>query len=46
EGRNKYGIDISTAIDSRIDEIDASSIDLRMRDRYLDTLYGLKEKYQ
>jgi hypothetical protein len=46
EGRNKYGIDISTAIDSLIDEIDASSIDLRLRDRYLDTLYGLKEKYQ
>lgn len=46
EGKNKYGIEIRTAIDNLIDEIDASSIDLRMRERYLDTMYSLKEKYQ
>lgn len=46
EGRNKYGIDISGAIDSLIDEIESSSIKLQMRDLYLDSLFEMKEKYQ
>jgi hypothetical protein len=46
EGRNKYGIDISGSVDSLIDEIESSSITLQMRDRYLDALYEMKEKYQ
>jgi hypothetical protein len=46
EGRNRYGVEISTAIDSLINEIESSRIKLQMRDRYLDGLYSLKEKYQ
>ncbi len=46
QGRNKYGIDITSSIDGLIDEIESSKIDLKMRDYYLDTLYDLKEKYQ
>ncbi|MCB2214659.1 MAG: hypothetical protein KQH59_01200 [Desulfobulbaceae bacterium] len=46
EGRNKYGIDVGPAIDRLINEIESSNIDLRLRDRYLETLYGLEGKYQ
>ncbi len=46
EGRNRYGIDIGHAIDSLIAEIENSNIDLRMRDHYLETLYGLEQNYQ
>jgi len=46
EGRNKYGVEINSSIDRLINEIEASSIKLQMRDRYLDTLYSMKEKYQ
>lgn len=45
-GRNQYGIEIKSSIDSLIEEIESSKIDLKMRDYYLDTLYDLKEKYQ
>lgn len=45
-GRNKYGIEIKSSIDSLIEEIESSKIDLKMREYYLDTLYDLKEKYQ
>lgn len=46
EGRNKYGIDIGPAIERLIGEIESSNIDLRLRDHYLETLYGLEERYQ
>ena len=46
QGRNQYGIEIKSAIDSLIEEIESSKIDLKMREYYLDTLYDLKEKYQ
>lgn len=46
EGRNKYGIEITDAIDNLIIEIESSRIKLKMRDLYLDTLYDLKVKYQ
>ncbi|BDD87287.1 hypothetical protein [Desulfofustis limnaeus] len=45
-GRNTYGIDLAPAIVSLIDEIESSSIHLKMRDHYLDTLYDLQVKYQ
>ena len=46
EGRNKYGVEINSTIDILIDEIESSNIKLQMRERYLDKLYSLKEKYQ
>ena len=46
EGRNSYGIEIKTSINRLIEEMESSNIKLQMRDRYLDTLYSLKEKYQ
>ncbi len=46
EGRNSFGIEIKTSINRLIEEIESSNIKLKMRDRYLDTLYSLKEKYQ
>lgn len=46
QGRNQYGIEIKSSIDSLIDEIESSKIDLKMREYYLDTLYDMKEKYQ
>jgi hypothetical protein len=46
QGRNQYGIEIKSSIDSLIEEIESSKIDLKMREYYLDTLYDLKEKYQ
>lgn len=46
EGRNRYGIALNTSIDSLIDEIESSKIELKMREFYLDSLYDMKEKYQ
>jgi len=46
EGRNKYGVEVDSAIDRLIGDIESSSIDLKMREMYLDTLYNLKVKYQ
>ena len=45
-GRNTYGIDLAPVIVSLIDEIESSSISLKMRDHYLDTLYDLQVTYQ
>ena len=45
EGRNIYGIDIKEPIDKLIDEIESSSLQLKLRDYYLDTLYDMKERY-
>jgi hypothetical protein len=44
-GTNKHGIDIAPAIHSLIEELENSGSRLRMRDKYLDKLYGLEEKY-
>jgi hypothetical protein len=46
EANNRNGIPVKQAIDSLIDEIEASGNRLQFKDRYLDTLYDLKEKYQ
>lgn len=46
EGRNSYGIEIKTSINRLIEEMESSNIKLQMRDRYLDSLYSLKERYQ
>jgi len=46
QGRNKYGVEIDSAIDRLIGDIESSSIDLKLRETYLDTLYNLKVKYQ
>ncbi len=45
EGRNKFGIELRPAVDSLVEEIETSTIDLRLRNRYLDTLYELQERY-
>ena len=45
-GKNIYGIDLAPAILSLIDEIESSSIQLKMREQYLDTLYALQTKDQ
>jgi hypothetical protein len=45
-GRNTYGIDLAPVIVNLIDEIESSSISLKMRDHYLDTLYDLQVTYQ
>lgn len=44
-GTNKHGIDVGPAIRSLIDELENSGSRLRLRDDYLDKLYGLEEKY-
>jgi hypothetical protein len=46
KGKNRYGIPLSEAIDSLIEEIESTRIELKLRDYYLDTLYDMKEKYQ
>jgi hypothetical protein len=46
EGRNEYGIEIKDAIDSLIEQLESSNIQLQMGDYYLDSLYEMKEKYQ
>lgn len=44
EGNNRYGIDLRPLIPRTIDEIEHSD-QLIYKERYLDTLYGLLEKY-
>jgi hypothetical protein len=46
ESNNRNGIQIIPAIDALIAEIENSGNQLRYKDRYLDKLYDLKEKYQ
>jgi hypothetical protein len=45
EGANKYGIDLRPSIDSLISEIENTGNKLLLKEKYLDTLYDLKEKY-
>ncbi len=44
EGDNRYGIDLRSLIPRAIDEIEHSN-QLIYKEKYLDTLYGLMEKY-
>jgi len=46
ESNNRNGIQIKQAIDTMIAEIENSGEQLRLKERYLDKLYELKEKYQ
>ena len=46
ESNNRNGIQINTVIDGLIAEMEGSGNQLRFKDRYLDKLYELKEKYQ
>jgi hypothetical protein len=46
ESNNRDGIQIKQAIDSLISEMETSGNQLRLKDKYLDKLYDLKEKYQ
>ncbi len=46
ESKNKDGIQIRKAIDSLITEMENSGTQLRLKEKYLDKLYELKEKYQ
>jgi|GEM_PF-966768 hypothetical protein len=43
---NKHGIEISNSIDLLIDEMESTVDTLLLKERYLDTLYTLKEQYQ
>jgi hypothetical protein len=45
DGRNSHGIDIRPAVETLIQELENSGAQLQLKDTYLDTLYGLKEKY-
>jgi hypothetical protein len=42
---NSHGIEIKSAVDSLITEIENSGNQLKLKDRYLDKLYEIKEKY-
>jgi hypothetical protein len=46
ESNNRNGIQIKQAVDGLIAEIENSGSQLRLKERYLDKLYELKEKYQ
>ncbi|MDR3628829.1 MAG: hypothetical protein P4L42_00685 [Desulfocapsaceae bacterium] len=46
ESNNRNGIQINQAIDALITEMENSGSQLRYKDRYLDRLYELKQKYQ
>ena len=46
ESNNRNGIQIKQAIDALIADIENSGDQLRLKERYLDKLYELKEKYQ
>lgn len=46
ESNNRDGIQIKQAIDSLISEMENSGNQLKLKDKYLDKLYDLKEKYQ
>jgi len=43
---NRHGIEIKTAIDQLITEMESTSNTLQLQDTYLDKLYTLKEEYQ
>lgn len=43
---NKHGIEITHSVDMLIDEMESTTDTLLLKDRYLDTLYTLKEQYQ
>jgi len=45
ETRNIYGIDIKPAVAALIEELESSNAKLQLKERYLDTLYDLQEKY-
>lgn len=45
EARNIYGIDIKPAVAALIEELETSNAKLQLKERYLDTLYDLQEKY-
>ena len=44
-GSDRHGLDLKKPIDSLIDELENTGKRLRLRDKYLDVLYDLKEKY-
>ena len=46
QSNNREGIQIKQAVDSLIADIEGSGNQLRFKERYLDKLYELKEKYQ
>ena len=46
EANNRDGIQIKQAVDSLIADIEGGGNQLRLKERYLDKLYELKEKYQ
>jgi hypothetical protein len=43
---NKHGIELSTAIDLLISEMESTTNTLQLKDTYLNTLYALQEQYQ
>ncbi len=45
-GTNKHGIEIARVVDQLINEIESTANTLQLQERYLDTLYTLKEEYQ
>ena len=45
EGNNSRGIEIKAAVDGLITEIENSGTQLKLKERYLDKLYEIKEKY-
>ena len=46
QSNNRDGIQIKQAVDSLIADMEGSSNQLRFKEKYLDKLYELKEKYQ
>jgi hypothetical protein len=46
QGKNSYGIQLQPALDLLTAEIETGGNQLHYKEAYLDTLYGLKEKYQ
>lgn len=46
ENNNKHGLDLKTFVDMLIAEMESGGSSLKYQDRYLDSLYLMKEKYQ
>lgn len=46
EQRNIHGIQIQPAIDQLINELETTTNPLKLKNKYIDELYDLKEKYQ
>lgn len=46
KNNNRHGIELRPAVDMLIAEMETGGSALKKSDTYLDTLYGLKEKYQ